>query len=129
MSNEPRYVRYQATKANRRGTFPGVFGLANGLAHEGRLTQADYSWWRDANDWCNEAYPDPSSTFPLVYDSTLHPGAQAWFKCSARHLLAKVDGYLDLLSRYGVGCERISSSDPGKVIYEDDVQIVVVPQK
>lgn len=105
---------------------PGVFALANGLAHDGRLTNADRLWCRRANDWCNAAYADPSGIDPSVYDRLLHPGAQAWFKTSAGHLLQKVDEYVDLLQRYDIGCERIYSANPGLVIYDDDVQIVVL---
>ncbi|WP_081416345.1 hypothetical protein [Arthrobacter castelli] len=129
MTGEAKFVRYQASSANHRGTFPGIFGLANGLAHDGRLSEADFTWWRNANDWCNTAYPDPSTSDPSIYDRTVNPTAQAWFKVAtpAPHLLAKVDGYLSLLHRYGVECERVASDDPGTILYEDEFQIVVVP--
>lgn len=44
------YVRFQATAPNRRGRFPGVFGLVNGLARDGRLTQAQKRFRRANND-------------------------------------------------------------------------------
>jgi hypothetical protein len=31
------YVRFQSPAPNGRGTYPGVFGLVNGLAVQGRL--------------------------------------------------------------------------------------------
>jgi len=46
---------------------------------------------------------------------------------SATHLLARVSGYLEILSAHGVGCRVLRPAAPGRVIYEDDVQIVVVP--
>ncbi|MZG03727.1 hypothetical protein GTW62_15855, partial [Streptomyces sp. SID5614] len=47
----------------------------------------------------------------------------------ATHLLDRIPGYLALLAAHGVPCERLESADPGRVVYEDDVQIVVVPRQ
>ncbi|MEU1863432.1 hypothetical protein [Streptomyces gardneri] len=121
------FVRFQGTVRGPRGNFPGIFALANGLAREGRLSGDEYTFWRTNNDWYDANYPDPSSTDPRVYDHELHPGAAAWFKTTAVHLVDRVAGYLDLLAAHGVACERVESSAPGRIIYEDDVQVVVVP--
>lgn len=64
-----------------------------------------------------------------MYDPDVNPGAVAWFKGTATHLLDRIPGYLALLAAHGVPCERLESADPGKVVYEDDVQIVVVPRQ
>ncbi|MFE1906810.1 hypothetical protein ACFW96_24535 [Streptomyces gardneri] len=125
--DEALFVRFQGTVRGPRGNYPGVFALANGLAREGRLAGDEYTFWRTNNDWYDANYPDPSSTDPHVYDHELHPGAAAWFKTTAVHLVDRVAGYLDLLAAHGVACERVESSAPGRIIYEDDVQVVVVP--
>ncbi|MER5890284.1 hypothetical protein ABT160_41195 [Streptomyces sp. NPDC001941] len=125
--HEELFVRFQSTERAPRGHFPGVFALANGLAREGRLSPEEYRFWRAANDWYDASYPDPSRTDPTVYDHALNPGATAWFKSTAVHLLDRVPGYLDLLAAHGVACERVESAAPGRVVYEDDVQVVVVP--
>ncbi|GEB55752.1 hypothetical protein GCM10017674_71160 [Streptomyces gardneri] len=125
--DEAMFVRFQGTVRGPRGNFPGIFALANGLAREGRLSGDEYTFWRTNNDWYDANYPDPSSTDPRVYDHELHPGAAAWFKTTAVHLVDRVAGYLDLLAAHGVACERVESSAPGRIIYEDDVQVVVVP--
>lgn len=51
----------------------------------------------------------------------------AWFKATAGHLIERVDGYLEILAAHEVACERVESTDPGRVVYEDEVQVVVVP--
>lgn len=127
MNEDTEFVRYQATEPNARGASIGIFGLANALAAEGKLNQEDYEWWTNANVWYEDAYPDPGRIDPTVYDRGINPHAQAWFKTSADHLLARIPGYLDLLSRYGVTWQKLHSADPGKVLYEDDVQVVVDP--
>ncbi|WP_433854448.1 hypothetical protein [Streptomyces kronopolitis] len=124
---EALYVRFQAIRRSPRGHFPGVFALANGLAREGRLSEEQYRFWRAGNDWYDAHYPDPSATDPTVYDHELNPGAVAWFKTSAVRLIERVDGYLELLAAHGVGCVRVESADPGRIIYEDAEQVVVVP--
>lgn len=121
------YMRFQSPHRNSRGQFTGVFGLVNNLAREGRLSEEREAFRRRGNRWFDAAYTDPSTVDPSVYDDTVNPGAAAWFKPSATHLLARVPGYLEILSAHGVECRLLRSADPGRVVYEDDVQIVVVP--
>lgn len=125
--SKPLYVRFQGTRRNSRGRYPGVFGLANGLAREGRLSDEQYHFWRAGNDWYDAHFTNPSDIDPTVYDRDLNPGAVAWFKAHAVHLIDRVDGYLELLAAHHVPCERIESTDPGRIIYEDDEQVVAVP--
>lgn len=122
------YVRFQASEPNRRMSYPGVFALANGLAHSGRLSAADQAWWRTHNDLMNAAYTDPASVDPSVYDRDRHPGARAFFRADALELLDLTRGYLDLLDRYGVGGREIRTFDPGRILYADDAQVVAEPR-
>ena len=111
----------------KRGVHTGVFGLTNLLGRAGELSEDEHRDWRAGNDWFNSAYPNPCAADPDVYDEHIHPRATAWFKASAVHLLERVPRYLDILSAHGVSCVRIECDDPGRVVYEDDVQVVVVP--
>ncbi|GAA4845520.1 hypothetical protein GCM10023221_24820 [Luteimicrobium xylanilyticum] len=120
-------VRFESAEPNARGHRPGVFALANGLARAGLLTAEEHAWWRRSNDWCNRAYPDPSTADPLVYDREANPGAKAWFKASAVELVDRTREYLVLLDRHGVGWVERRTSTPGRIVYEDEVQVVAVP--
>lgn len=122
------YVRFQSPTPNHRGRRTGLFALANGLGRDGRLSPADHDWWRAANARCEAAYTDPSTVDPTCYDPHVNPGAHAWFRADATHLLTLVAGYLELLDRYAVPWEERRSTDPGRVVYADDVQVVVVPR-
>ncbi|MFH9296899.1 hypothetical protein [Streptomyces sp. NPDC017520] len=128
MGGTTTYVRFQSTVRSPRGHFPGIFALANGLAREGRLTEEQHRFWRAANDWYDAAYTDPSRIDPTVYDPGVNPGAVAWFKGTAAHLLDRIPGYLALLTAHGVPCVRLESADPGRIVYEDEHQVVVVPR-
>lgn len=123
-----RFLRYEATSPNSRGTYTGIFGLANGLARSGKLSAADHRWWRENNDWYDAAYTNPGMVDPTLFDKTVHPITASWFKETATHLTARVPGYLALLDRYGVGWALRESLDPGEVLYEDDVQVIVRPR-
>ncbi|GAA2325148.1 hypothetical protein OKJ48_00755 [Streptomyces kunmingensis] len=121
------YVRFEGTVRHARGHFPGIFVMANELAADGTLSDEQYRFWRSGNDWYDANYTNPTTVDPKVYDPAVHPGAVAWFKASAHHLIERVDGYRALLAAHGVECRRLESSDPGVIVYEDENQIVVVP--
>ncbi|MEU9665992.1 hypothetical protein AB0E25_10420 [Streptomyces bobili] len=122
-----KYIRFEGTVRHSRGHFPGFFVLANELAAQGRLTGDQYQSWRSNNDWYDANYTNPTHVDPEIYDPQVNPGAVAWFKASAQHLIERVDGYLELLASHGVECRRLESSNPGRVIYEDTHQVVVIP--
>lgn len=123
----PVFIRFQSPTPNARGVHVGIFALANGLAHGDQLSDDEYADWRAGNDWYNAAYPDPSKHDPTVYDREVNPFATAWFKESATHLLAGIPRYLEILANHRVDCVKVESADPGRIVYEDDVQVVVVP--
>ena len=125
-SGPAEYVRFQAVTPNERGHFTGVFGLVNRLGRAGRLSEEQEHFRRVNNAWYDRAYLDPSTVDPSVYDPEVNPTATAWFKPTATHLMDRVGGYLDILAAQGVECRMVRSADPGHVIYEDEVQIVVV---
>lgn len=117
-------VRYQAALPDRQGRLLGIFALVNGLARKGALTPAQHLFRRLGNDWYDANYTDPTTVDPSVYR---RPRAVAWFKVEATHLLDRVPGYLALLDAHGVRWERLESDDPGRIVYEDADQVVVVP--
>ncbi|MEV4838489.1 hypothetical protein AB0K05_28565 [Nonomuraea sp. NPDC049486] len=121
------YVRFQSSVANGRGTYPGVFGLVNGLAAQGRLSDAEERFRRENNAWYEANFTNPVTVDPTVYDRSINPRAAAWFKLSAGHLMQRMSGYLSILAAHDVECMRLESTDPGRIIYEDNEQVVVVP--
>ncbi|MEW1845305.1 hypothetical protein AB0392_45795 [Nonomuraea angiospora] len=74
--------------------------------------------------------PNARGTYPGVFGLVNNLAAQGLLSPGeeARHLMERVPGYLAILAAHGVECVRLESADPGKVIYEDDDQIVVVPR-
>lgn len=120
-----KFVRFEGPHPRDSERSVGIFALANGLGAAGRLSPGDHAWWRAANDFGNGAYADPESAAPGVYRD--HPTAAAWFKTSAAHLVSYTHGYLVLLKRYDVECAVRFCDDPGRILYEDTVQVIAVP--
>jgi hypothetical protein len=121
------FVRFEAAHPTDSGRRPGVFGLANGLARSGRLTDAEKARWRANNDWFEAACTDPATVDATLFDRTVHDEVRCWFKSSATHLLARVPTTLQLLDEHGIRWVERRSSRPGQVLYEDAEQVVVVP--
>jgi hypothetical protein len=122
------YARYQSPIPDTRGAFIGVFGLVNGLARQGLLTAEEERFRRVNNDWYDAAYTDPSTVDPSLYDRAVNPLAASWFRVGAADwLLEPLPGYLQILRNHQTPCVEVRSQDPGRVIYSDEHQIVVVP--
>lgn len=57
----------------------------------------------------------------------INPGARAWFKESAVDLIEFTQTYLRLLDLHDIPWVELRTSRPGRITYEDDVQLVAVP--
>ncbi|UPK74565.1 hypothetical protein MU582_19325 [Nocardioidaceae bacterium SCSIO 66511] len=121
-----RFVRFQSPRQDRRGRFVGVFGLVNAAAKDGLLTVEQERVRRVNNDWFDAYYPDPTAVDATVYDHDINPRAAAWFKSSAVELIDRTERHLKLCRELAIECDRIESDDPGRIIYEDEHQVVVV---
>lgn len=123
---EPLYVRFQAAVPNRRGLYPGVFVLVNGLWFDGKLSAEEGRFRRSMNDWYNASFTNPAWIHPHLYDCLSDLCHTAWFKASAHELIASVAGYLRILDRHRIPWQARWSPDPGCIVYEDADQIVVI---
>jgi hypothetical protein len=121
------FIRYQSAVPNRRGRFPGVFAMANGLRDAGLLSEEDKQWLKIANATATATYADPTTIVADCYNSELNPGARSWFKAESMQLLDMTAAYLDLLDRHDVPWMALHTRNPGRLVYEDAVQVVAVP--
>ncbi|TCC23216.1 hypothetical protein E0H50_34060 [Kribbella sindirgiensis] len=121
------FVRYQSPVPDRPGRRIGIFGLVNMLGNRGYLSAEEERFRRTTNDWYDATYTNPATVDPTVYAD--NPLAAAWFKPSAAHLMDPIPGYLAILATHNVPCERYESPTPGRVLYEDEHQVVVIPQE
>ena len=122
-------IRWRGTVPAKRQVRPGVFALVNGLFRAGRLTAEEAAFRAHHNAWFDRNLTLPTDIDPTVYDHVINPGAVAWFRAGAMHCLRRVPGYLAILDAHGVGWERLDARDAGRVVYEDDLQVVAVPAR
>lgn len=101
--------------------------MTNGLRDHGLLDQADEEWVRRQNAHGNLAYTDPSTVVADCFDPVLNPGARSWFKDDASELLQMSHRYTRLLDKYEVPWVELRTQRPGRIVYEDAVQVVAVP--
>jgi hypothetical protein len=121
------YIRYQSPVPDRRGRRIGIFGLVNMLGQRGILSAGEEQFRRTTNAWYDATYVNPSTVDPTVYEA--NPLAAAWFATPPEQLLEPIPGYLAILAVRNLPCERYTSSSPGRVIYKDPHQVVVVPHE
>ncbi|MGZ4547118.1 MAG: hypothetical protein ACXVXT_17165 [Blastococcus sp.] len=120
-------IRWRGTTPARRQVRPGVFALVNGLHKAGRLTPEEAAFRAHHNAWFDRHLALPTDVDPKVYDPDLNPGAVAWFRATALTCLERVPGYLAILDAHGIPWERVEAHHAGRVVYEDDLQVVAVP--
>jgi hypothetical protein len=123
----PIYVRYQSPVPDRSGLRVGIFGLVNMLGNRGLLTADEEHLRLTTNAWYDSIYVNPMSVDPTVFDPDINPQAASWFVPTAEHLMEPIPGYLAILAAHNLPCERYTASDPGRIIYKDLHQVVVIP--
>ncbi|WP_245851165.1 hypothetical protein [Brachybacterium vulturis] len=121
------FIRLQSAVPNRRGVFPGVFAMANGLRDAGLLSPTDEEQVRRWNAHGERTYTDPSTVLADCYDPAVNPGARSWFRDDATELLQMALRYTELLDRCEVPWTQLRTARPGRIVYEDPVQVVAVP--
>jgi hypothetical protein len=111
------------------GVREGIFSAAYDLKRSGRLSSVDEHHLTDLLEWFKQ-----NLAVPTRFNRTTSKGYYrrttkgiAWFKSSATRHLERIHELAELLDRYDVGSEIVTSERPGYVIYEDDAQIIAEP--
>ncbi|MBN1696005.1 MAG: hypothetical protein JW881_00705 [Spirochaetales bacterium] len=102
----------------------GVFSSARILKDKGKLYPYEEAFVEELFEWFNRKLPCPP------FSSTNWPdNAVSWFKDTALEYISKLREIIALIEEKGVSVRTIKTSDPGKIVYEDDFQIVAVNRK
>jgi hypothetical protein len=98
----------------------GIITEARLLRDDGKLEQHQVIWLEETYEWLNEQLPCP----PF---STSGWGREAvsWFRDDAKLPIRKMWEIVTLLREHGIAVRVLESRNPGKILYEDDYQIVV----
>ena len=71
-------------------------------------------------DWFNEHMPCPP-----FGQGRFAVSATCWFKDTARDYIANTRELVGILDEMGIPTHMYRSANPGKILYEDDIQVVV----
>ncbi len=109
----------------RIGVPVGIFVAVDHLRRADLLTVEQEETYFDIDDWFIEHLPNPH-----FYNDGNSLGAVTWFKtASSSDLLQRLEPLAAILEIHGVGCLTSFSDDPGRLVYEDDLQVGVVPYR
>lgn len=121
----PRYVRFVADEGETDDGYDqtGVFTIAQGCSDDGRFNQYERDRLEQIFDWFNEHLPCPPFEANLK-SRAWSRDCVAWFHESASHMIANMWELVWMLQEAGVPARMITTTKPGKVLYEDEYQIV-----
>jgi hypothetical protein len=119
------YVRYESAVRHPSGGHPGIFAMLRGLRESGRMSEADGALAAELVARSYALHDEPDAT---VFETI--PRAISWFvggseRSTALRTLA--EDVAALLARYGMATREVRTSDPGRITFADDVQVVAVP--
>ena len=101
----------------------GVFGEAYRLQKVGKLEAYESEWLESVLEWFNENLPCPPFKKKLERGTWTHD-AVSWFRNDARSMLDRMWDIVALLKENAVLVRFIATTDPGRIVYSDDFQIV-----
>ncbi|MFE5336685.1 HAD family hydrolase [Isoptericola sp. NPDC056573] len=117
------FVRVQATYRGRLGVEVGIFVAVDHLRRAGVLTDGEVAEHLDLHDWFLEHLQNPD-----FYADGNTVGAVTWFRTPLPVAVQDgVDRLCAILAAHGVAVDVVRSADPGTRVYEDELQVGVVP--
>ncbi|WP_458110993.1 hypothetical protein M1D88_11350 [Arthrobacter sp. R1-13] len=116
------FQRFHANYVGRTGVGVGVFVAVDHLRRTGRLSEQEIVLHALTDDWFQQNLPNPP-----FYDDGNSIGAVTWFREASEEMTDRLQPLLSILDSKGVAWERSVSADPGKVVYEDQWQVGVIP--
>jgi hypothetical protein len=98
----------------------GIIAEARLLRDDGQLERYEAEWLEETYEWLNENLPCPPFS-----SSRWSREAVSWFKDDAGKAIERMWGIVSLLREHGLQVRLLRSRNPGKIIYEDQYQVVV----
>lgn len=115
------FVRFVVgTDGENHRWLTGIITEARLLRDRGRLAPYHQASLENAYAWLNAHLPVPPFS-----RSDWGPEAVSWFKDTAGPPIEKMWEIVAILREHGIAVRLLRSRNPGKIIYEDDFQIVV----
>ena len=121
------YVRF-VIKVNdeRSGRNKGLFMAMGELKDNNELFSYEKDIQKNICKWFDENL-DASKVQSSESNHYTKPHAISWFKSSATEHINKMREYAQILEAHDVSVIQLNTERPGKVVYEDEYQMEIVP--
>ena len=106
------------------GRAGGVLVAAHELRDNGDLSADEHADLRTTLSWFNEHL-----FVPTILEAKEHRRAISWFKPAAAEAIRRMWHLKQLLELHGIHVEVLRAAEPGRVVYEDDWQVIAKPSK
>lgn len=119
--NAPVFVRFVVgSDGDHHRSLTGIVTEARFLRDEGRLSDSESSRLEESYEWFNDHVPVPP------FSAGRWPrDVVSWFKGDAVEPIARMWELVAILRDHDVPTRMLRSGNPGKILYEDEVQVVV----
>lgn len=97
----------------------GIITEARLLHDRGELERYQGDLLEETYQWLNDQLPCPPFS-----TNDWGPEAVSWFKDTAEEPIKKMWDIVSLLQEYGIRVRVLRSKNPGKILYDDEFQIV-----
>ena len=119
------YIRFVVgTEKERIDTLHGPFTEAKILRDSQLLHGFEVDRINEIFLWFNEQLPCPP-----FEQSSWPKNAVTWFKTSAQKFISRMYDIQAILNEHGIQVRTVKTGSPGKILYEDEYQIVAVSAK
>ena len=119
------YIRFASTKINEDSNSPeGVFYSIWSLIDKDKMASHELETVNACFDWLGMHFKAPS-----CLSEPENKRAICWFKESAVEPMKRIWPIVQVLKEHGVHIEKITSKDPGVIVYENGWQVAAKPYK
>jgi hypothetical protein len=101
----------------------GVITEARILDDEGNLFRHESELLKQTFAWLNEHLPCPPFREKIRTGEWTHD-AVCWFRPGAREPIGRLWTLIAILKEHGVPVRMVTTKNPGKIVYEDEYQVV-----
>lgn len=122
------YLRFTSDKIDERTGRPmGAFTVAYELLDEGELSKEEEVELRGLLAWFSAHLQIPTKFSRNRNDSHKNTQGISWIKDTANEVVSSLWGLKDFLERQGFSITVVRTERPGRVVYEDKLQVIAEP--
>jgi len=122
------YLRFETKELDKRsGKMKGIFTLSYQLIENNELSDIDEMKIKNILSWFSKYLPVPDKFSKKKNDAHKNHHGISWMKSDAKEAIEYFWKLKIILDNVGHNIEVLKVKNPGKVVYEDNFQLVAEP--